>query len=75
MRLDLHPAGAVQQGLFDAPDTPRRLALMRAIDPLNRRHGRNTLSFATVGKRQAWRLRSDHLSPRYTTRWDDLLIC
>jgi DNA polymerase V len=73
MLLDLHAPDTVQAGLFDKPNTPRRQALMRTIDALNRQHGRNTLSFATAGKQHGWKLRSDHLSPRFTTRWEDLL--
>ena len=30
--LDLHPAAAVQDGLFDEADSPRRNALMRTVD-------------------------------------------
>jgi DNA polymerase V len=32
--LDLHSAGAVQEGLFDRPDDARRVALMRTLDRL-----------------------------------------
>lgn len=71
--LDLHPAAAAQPGLFDAPDGARSRALMRAVDGLNARFGRDAVAFAAAGRRRAWRLRSDHLSPRYTTRWSDLL--
>jgi DNA polymerase V len=74
MLLDLHKAEAAQPGLFDTLDTPRRQALMRTIDAINREHGRDMLRFAAAGRRQAkWKLRSDHLSPRFTTRWEDLL--
>ena len=71
--LDLHPAQNVQAGLFDAPDTTRRKALMRALDKLNGRYGRDTLTFAASGSRRAWKLRSELLSPRYTTSWEELL--
>jgi len=42
--LDLHPASAVQEGLFDKADTPRRVALMRTVDRLNLRFGRDSVS-------------------------------
>ena len=63
----------VQGGLFDRPDTPRSQARMRAVDQLNRRFGRDTVGFAAAGRRRAWKLRSEFLSPRYTTNWDELL--
>jgi DNA polymerase V len=46
---------------------------MRAVDALNRRYGRDTVTFAASGRRRAWKLRSEFLSPRYTTSWDELL--
>lgn len=73
MLFDLHPAVAVQGGLFDQPDTPRRQASMRAVDLLNREHGRGTISYATAGRTQAWKLRSEFHSLRFTTRWGELL--
>lgn len=42
--LDLHPASAVQEGLFDKADTPRRVALVRTVDRLNLRFGRDSVS-------------------------------
>jgi DNA polymerase V len=71
--LELAPAAAVQGDLFAAADTPRSKARMRAIDMLNRRFGRDTVSFAAAGRRRAWKLRSEFLSPRFTTNWDELL--
>jgi DNA polymerase V len=71
--LDLHPAVAVQEGLFDKADSPRRVALMRTIDRLNLRFGRDTVLFAVAGGRRPWKLRREFLSPCYTTAWDDLL--
>ena len=72
--LELAPAAAVQGDLFIATaDTPRSKARMRAVDMLNRRFGRDTVSFAAAGRRRAWKLRSEFLSPRFTTNWDELL--
>ena len=71
--LDLHPASAVQEGLFDKADNPRRVALMRTVDRLNLRFGRDTVSFAAAGCRRPWKLCREFLSPCYTTAWDELL--
>jgi len=73
MFLELTPAAQVQGGLFDTPDSPASKARMRAVDALNRRYGRDTLTFAASGRRRGWELRSAFLSPRYTTNWDELL--
>lgn len=73
MFLDLVPAASVQGGLFDMPDSAARQRLMGIIDHLNARHGRDTMSFARSGRQRAWRLRSEHHSPCYTTSWAELL--
>jgi DNA polymerase V len=71
--LDLHLASGVQEGLFDKADDARRKALMRTLDGLNERYGRDTVSFAASGRRRPWKMQRDQLSPSYTTAWGDLL--
>ena len=71
--LDLVPAGSVTGGLFDLPDSAASRARMRAVDGINRRFGRDTVIFAAAGVRRAWKPGSAFRSPRYTTRWDELL--
>jgi len=48
--------------------------LMSVIDSLNKRYGSGTIRFASEGIRQDWKMRTDRRSPRYTTRWDELLV-
>ena len=71
--LDLHRASAVQEGLFDKADHPRSLTLMRTVDRLNLRFGRNTVTFAAAGIRHPWKMSREFLSPCYTTAWEELL--
>lgn len=73
MLIDLMPAGTVQGSLFDRPDDAKAVARMRALDALNARYGRGTVTFASMGRKAGWKLRSDFVSPRYTTAWADLL--
>jgi DNA polymerase V len=74
MLLDLLPAAQVQGGLFDKPDSAKSAARMVAIDTLNKRYGRDTVTLAASGRKRGWKLRSDFISPRYTTSWDELLV-
>ena len=75
MLLVLVKFDRVQGGLFDRPDSARSQARMRAVDKLNRRFGRDTVSFAAAGvSSRGWSMQRDSLSPRYTTNWDELLI-
>ena len=57
--------------LFDAP-APRSDRLMRAMDTLNARFGRNTVFPAAMGIERGWTLGAEHRSPRYTTHLDEL---
>lgn len=71
--LELTRSREGQSDLWTRPDTPESQRLMKAIDSLNARYGRGTLVYASAGHSRAWGLRSDFLSPRYTTSWDELL--
>lgn len=59
--------------LFDRP-RERSADLMKALDEVNDRHGKKTLVLASEGFRRSWALRSEHRSPRYTTRISDLPV-
>ncbi len=74
MLLDLVPLCAQQPSLFAAVQTERGRpqVLMRALDDINARYGRRTVQFAAEGVARSWQMRRDRLSPRYTTRWDEL---
>ena len=50
--------------------------LMAAMDAINHTWGRGTLRTAAAGLSQQaqWAMLSEHLSPRYTTRWDELPV-
>lgn len=71
--IDLVPAASVQGSLFDRPDDDRSIARMQALDALNRKFGRGTVTYASMGRKPGWKLRTEFISRRYTTRWDDLL--
>jgi DNA polymerase V len=73
MLVDLVKAAGVGDGLFDRRDDPRSLARMRTLDALNARFGRDAVTFGRTRERRPWLLRSEMLSRRYTTDWDELL--
>ena len=59
--------------LFDVQN-PKSQALMTALDQVNGRFGKKTMVLASEGMNRPWSLRSDHRSPRYTTRLSDLPV-
>ena len=48
-------------------------AEMQVLDQLRAKNGRGALYFAGQGVQQQWQMKREMLSPRYTTRYGDLL--
>ncbi|ECC8923074.1 DNA polymerase V subunit UmuC, partial [Salmonella bongori] len=71
---DFFSQGLAQLNLFD-DNAPRSGSekLMQALDALNAKEGKGTLYFAGQGIQQQWQMKREMLSPRYTTRFSDLL--
>lgn len=73
MLAGIVPRGRVQMSLFHpCHEGPKQLALMEAMDGINSRWGRGTISFAAAGFEQPWWMRQAKKSPRFTTSWADL---
>ncbi|HTL10316.1 MAG TPA: Y-family DNA polymerase [Chitinophagaceae bacterium] len=65
--MDLVPCSQRQVSLFDTGNLQRQEKLMSAMDKVNRSLGKETVRMAIQGFEKKYRLRADHLSPRYTT--------
>lgn len=90
MPTELQQASALgEQGELDlfgseAGETakePDRPALMQAMDALNRRFGRGAVRIGSTttaadgdSGTATWAVRQDRRTPRYTTRWDEVLV-
>ena len=75
-RRDISGSAAGDRSAGDAVRSARHSgeeAADATVDSFNARYGRDTVTYAASGRRRAWKLRSDQLSPRYTTDWDELL--
>ena len=72
---DFYSQGVAQLNLFD-DNAPRQNSekLMEVLDHLNAKDGRGTLYFAGQGIQATWQMKRGMLSPRYTTRYADLLM-
>ncbi|WP_417318491.1 Y-family DNA polymerase [Emcibacter sp.] len=73
----LEKEGRAQRDLFlsgpeEEKSRVKSRALMAAMDSLNGTWGGNTVSFASSGIRRSWAMNQKLLSPRYTTRWNDI---
>ena len=69
---NLSPKSAQQISLFDTTDRPKQNSLMKTIDRLNDSMGKGTIVSATAGFKGV-KYAHNHLSPRYTTRWDEII--
>lgn len=76
MLTGIVPESEVQANLFNPSGySSRQHKLMKSLDAVNARFGKQTMTLAGagVGSNQSWRMKQEYLSPRYTTRWDELM--
>ncbi|RPH27823.1 MAG: Y-family DNA polymerase [Bacteroidales bacterium] len=63
----------VQGNLFEENSNAHLKEISKITDILNARYGKDKVKLAVQGNSKDWKLRQEKLSPRYTTRWDELL--
>jgi DNA polymerase V len=73
MLLDLIPETMRQYELFADLTESKNGLVMKAMDSINERLGKNTVFYCGEGIQKQWKIRCERRSPRYTTRWDELV--
>lgn len=77
MLLDLTADAHRQLSLDESPrseaERHRRQRLMATVDRLNRELGRETVRLGLPCRGSVWTLRCDRRTPRYSTRWEELV--
>ena len=64
-----------QMDLFaDTARNEKSEQLAVAMDKINHRFGKGTVFNLAEGIKKPWAMKREHLSPRYTTKWDQLLV-
>jgi DNA polymerase V len=66
------PEDRKQLQLFEE-ENPKHLALMRSMDFLNKKMGDKKVKLASQNLNLTWNMRQNHLSPKYTTNFNDIL--
>lgn len=63
-----------QSDLFipDISETQKSEQLMKTMDYINQKMGKNTIHLGGIRQTAAWQIKRDLLSQRYTTRWEEL---
>lgn len=76
---ELTPVDQLSLQLFEHDRWVRSRELMRAVDQINARHGREAVRYGAAGDgrsrrqpQQRWRTKFEQRSPRYTTGWKEL---
>lgn len=66
------PDSSIQGNLFVPEHKNGERKLMDMIDNINFSQRDDILKFASSGTTRDWKMRQEHRSPRYTTRWEEL---
>lgn len=80
---DYRKAGIILSGLVPAENTSKRIFddekfqrqhnLMKAVDEINQKFGKDTVRFGSVVRDGDWKMKQIYKSPAYTTSWSELL--
>jgi DNA polymerase V len=71
------PQEVMQSDLFGGYSIEReykKARLMCVVDLINQWWGNNTLFFGAQGIDRVWKMRQERRSPRYTTRWGEIVV-
>ena len=66
------PTDNHQLQLFES-ENPKHLPLMRTIDFINKKYDAPKLKLANQDLKRTWKMRQEHLSPKYTTSFKDII--
>lgn len=71
---DISSCLQIQQDLFDPIDREKQAALMKAIDAINKKNGRDKIRVAVQGTDFRFGLKREFLSKQYTTNIKDIIV-
>ena len=75
MAAELTPENQLQTNLFVPEEkTLQSAQLMKSVDAINQKMGKNTVFFLACGTKQDWKLRSAQKSKKFTTSWEELMV-
>ncbi|MGH7889588.1 MAG: DUF4113 domain-containing protein, partial [Thermodesulfobacteriota bacterium] len=60
--------------LARSSDNQKKRSLMKAMDCINTRWGRDTVQYAAAGTTRNWKMRQSKRSPRFTTNWSEIPV-
>ncbi|EOY6722609.1 DUF4113 domain-containing protein [Pseudomonas aeruginosa] len=72
--MDFVGAGQHTDDMFAPAPRTNSDRLMAVIDGINSRQGRGAVRLARAVPERGWAMRREHMSPRFTTSWRELLV-
>lgn len=69
----LLPDELIQKNMFDTKDRAKENKIMNTMDTINAQMGKDVVRMAVQRFDNRYKLRADHLSPRYTTNINEIL--
>jgi DNA polymerase V len=74
MLSELVPVGHAQMDMFTKAETSAKSTeLMKAMDSINRKMGKDSIKLASEGFKKPWKMRQENKSPPYTTDWQHII--
>jgi len=70
---ELWAEGVEQISLFDVADSTKSKQLMRALDDINKKHGKRSIVYGSKLLSRRWQMRQQYKSPSYTTNIMELM--
>lgn len=74
MLMDLISDEGVQQDLFFEVDYEKPDKIMKVMDKINLKIGKNKLFIGAQGVERNWKMKRNKQTPRYTTHWEEIPI-
>jgi DNA polymerase V len=72
--LDLRSRHYEQRDFFNPHQSDKSRRLMQLMDHVNGRYGKQKIKLLNAGIQPKWEMKRDYISPRYTTRWQDIPV-
>jgi DNA polymerase V len=70
--MDFTPDCKIQLPLFENSN-PKHSPLMQVVDRINQSFGQQKIKLASQDQKRVWKMKQEKLSPRYTTRLDEVI--
>lgn len=74
MLSELVPNDQAQMDMFTKIESSAKSTeLMKAMDSINRKMGKDAIKLASEGFKRPWKMRQGNKSPSYTTHWQSTI--